>query len=114
MCSRLPSLLSPSPVTFHLSPALAQRVIGTLSNSSAHTLAIWQPGPPEVKMPNLSDKPATAWQSGKLAIQPKYEAYMRPPPRQEQTRSHFALALSPECRYTPIGVSDTRRVAPAR
>jgi len=45
MRSLLPSLLSRSPFSFHLLPALTQRVIGTLPNSSAHTLAIWQPAP---------------------------------------------------------------------
>jgi hypothetical protein len=66
---RLPPF-SPLLFTFHLSPALAQRVIGTLPNPSAHTLAIWQPAPGAIQTPLLSAKPATTWQSGKLPFWP--------------------------------------------
>ncbi len=58
--------------TFHLTPALAQR--GTLPNSSAHTLAIWQPAPganPPAILLAIADQ---TWQTGKLPIQPKCRA----------------------------------------
>jgi len=74
MRSLLPSLLSRSPFSFHLLPALTQRVIGTLPNSSAHTLAIWQPAhganPPAILMA-IADH---TWQTGKQRIQPKCRA----------------------------------------
>jgi len=70
--------IDPSPpllFTFLLSPALAQRVIGTLPKPSAHPLAIWQSASGEIQTPLLSAKPATAWQSGKLAFRPKRGAH---------------------------------------
>ena len=69
----------------HLTPALAQRVIGTLPKPSAHILANWQPALGATRTPLLSAKPATVWQPGKLPIQPKYEAYY------ETASPHFRL-----------------------
>jgi len=69
--------------TFHLTPALAQR--GTLPKPSAHILANWQPALGASQTPMLSVKHATAWQTGKPPIQPKYEAYY------ETASPHFRL-----------------------
>jgi len=72
LCPQLHAFLSDRLITWGKP---AQRVIGTLPNSSAHTLAIWQPAPWRNQNAALSPKAATIWQSGKLAIQPKHEAY---------------------------------------
>ncbi len=90
VCPQLHAFLSDRLITWGKA---VQRVIGTLPNSSAHSLAIWQPAPGAIETPLLSAKAATAWQSGKLAYQPKRGAHYETASTPRTARPLITLSL---------------------
>jgi hypothetical protein len=94
-------LCPPLLFTFHLSPGLAQRVIGTLPNPSAHTLAIWQTAHGAIQTRLLSGKRAHTWQTGKLVIPRKHGRFYQIRAIQRDKR-HFCMTSNSHLAPVPV------------